>query len=338
MSVELRGVSRSFGEITAVRDVSLTVPTGSIVALLGPSGCGKTTTLRVVAGFETPDAGTVTVGGRIVAGPGAWVPPERRRVGMVFQQLALFPHMNVGGNVGYGLRGMSRAARADRVKAMLELVDLAGYERRRPEQLSGGEAQRVAVARALAPAPDVVLLDEPFSSLDVGLRVDVREQVVRILREAGATAILVTHDQDEALSLGDEVVVMLGGAVAQAGAPESVYRQPASAAVAEFLGDANLLDGEVTGGRLASVVGPLTVDARDGHATALVRPEDLDLIEDDDGTAEVREVQYFGHDQLVTLSVGGATVRARLHAQRRFSLGARVRIVVRDDRAVAFSQ
>jgi len=337
MSVELRGVTRRFGDITAVANVSLTVATGAVVALLGPSGCGKTTTLRIIAGFETPDAGTVTVGGRVVTGPGVWVPPERRRVGMVFQQLALFPHMNVAGNVGYGLRGMSRAARADRVGAMLELVDLKGYERRRPDQLSGGEAQRVAVARALAPAPDVVLLDEPFSSLDVSLRVEVREQVVCILRDAGATAVLVTHDQDEALSLGDEVVVMLGGAVAQVGAPEAVYRRPSSSAVAEFLGDANLLAGDVAGGRLESVLGPLAVEAADGRATALVRPEDLDLVADVDGAAEVLDVQYFGHDQLVTLSVGGTTVRARLHAQRRFSLGTRVRIVVSDDRAVTFA-
>ncbi|MGH9156300.1 MAG: ABC transporter ATP-binding protein [Acidimicrobiales bacterium] len=327
-SVELVGVSRSFGSVTAVDDVTLALPAGRITALLGPSGCGKTTTLRLVAGFETPDAGEVRLAGTTVAGPGTWVAPERRRVGMVFQQLALFPHLDVAGNVGYGLAGRSRTERRAKVDELLELVGLAGYGRRRPDQLSGGQAQRVALARALAPGPDVVLLDEPFSSLDVSLRAEVRAEVRRILGAAGTCALLVTHDQDEALALGDRVAVMLGGRLAQVGSPEEVYRRPASAAVAAFLGDTNLFSGEVSGGLLDTPVGRLGLDGPAGAATAMVRPEDLDVVQDPSGAGRVVEVVYYGHDQVVTVVLAdGSTVRARLHARRRLDPGTAVQVI-----------
>ncbi|MEO6121135.1 MAG: ABC transporter ATP-binding protein [Acidimicrobiales bacterium] len=329
-SVELVGVVKCFGPVRAVDEVTLALPAGDITALLGPSGCGKTTTLRLVAGFEAPDAGEVRLAGITVAGTGTWVAPERRRVGMVFQQLALFPHLDVAANVAYGLHRRSRADRRARVTELLDLVDLAGYERRRPDQLSGGQAQRVALARALAPGPEVVLLDEPFSSLDVSLREEVRAEVRRILKAAGTTALLVTHDQDEALALGDQVAVMLGGRLAQVGSPEEVYRRPASAAVAAFLGDTNLFSGMVTAGLLDTPVGRLALEGPAGVATGLVRPEDLELDEDPTGPGRVVDVVYYGHDQVVTVALpGGSVVRARLHARRRLAPGASVNVAAR---------
>ena len=327
-SVALRGLGKRFGAVEAVRDLDLDVPAGDITVLLGPSGCGKTTTLRMVAGFERPDTGSVAIGGTTVAGPGAgsWVPPERRQIGMVFQQLALFPHLDVAANVGYGLRGLDRRDRQARVAELLALVGLGGYEARYADQLSGGQAQRVALARALAPRPQVVLLDEPFSSLDVSLRADLRTEVRRILKSEGVTTLLVTHDQDEALSLGDQVAVMLDGRLAQAGAPEAVYRRPETPDVAAFLGDANLVEGEVEGGVLRTELGEAPVpDASPGPCWALVRPEDLDLVADAGAGATVLDVEYYGHDQLVTVALpSGSEVRARLHARHRFEPGTRV--------------
>jgi iron(III) transport system ATP-binding protein len=337
--VVLTRVSRSFGPVRAVRDADLTLAGGAVVALVGPSGCGKTTTLRIIAGFDAPDAGEVRVGGRLVAGLGVWVPPEHRRVGMVFQHLALFPHLDVAGNVAYGLRGSSGAERKRRVHEMLELVGLVGYEARFPEQLSGGQAQRVALARALAPDPDVVLLDEPFSSLDVSLRAEVRREVRRILATAGATALLVTHDQDEALALGDLVAVMLDGSIAQVGRPEEVYRRPATPAVAEFLGDANLVEGVVRGAVLETEMGELALvaDRDDGPALGLLRPEDLDLERAPDGPGTVLDVEYHGHDQLVTVALlSGRVLRARVHARHRFPPGCRVRLRPGGPGVVAF--
>lgn len=354
--VELVEVHKSFGAVAAVRGVSLTLPAGALTVLVGPSGCGKTTTLRLVAGFDSPDRGEIRIGGRVVAsagtgtgtGAGVVVAPERRRIGMVFQQLALFPHLDVAGNVGYGLSGMARAERRGRVAELLELVGLGGYERRRPHELSGGQAQRVALARALGPRPDVVLLDEPFSSLDVTLRAGVRAEVRSILRAAGATALLVTHDQEEALSLGDQVAVMLDGRIGQVGTPDDVYRRPVDLHVAGFLGEANLFEGEVRDGLLHTPLGQVRVGGSSRAVTALVRPEDLDLedlgVDQLDhgggggngatgaGTAVglVVDVEYYGHDQLVVVALAsGGPVRARLHADRRLQPGTRVRVRAR---------
>jgi iron(III) transport system ATP-binding protein len=323
--VELRGLRKSFGDVAAVDGVDLTVPGGAITALVGPSGCGKTTLLRLIAGLEMPDDGEVVISGEMMAGAGYWVPPERRRVGMVFQHLALFPHLNVAGNVGYGLAALGRSERQARVAELLELVGLRGYERRYPDQLSGGQAQRVAVARALAPRPAVVLLDEPFSSLDVSLRGEIRAEVQRILRTEGVTAVLVTHDQEEALSFGDQVAVMLDGRLAQVGTPEGAYQRPASPAVALFLGEANLISGEVSAGVMHTELGPVELAADDGPAMVALRPEDLDLEMVPEGPNRVVEVHYYGHDQLVTVELpSGARVRARLAADRRFPVGSAV--------------
>jgi len=221
-AIRLEGVTKRFGDVSAVRDASLDVAGGEILALLGPSGCGKTTLLRTIAGFERPDAGTIEVGGRVVAGA-AWAPPEARGVGMVFQDYALFPHLTVAENVGFGL---ARRDRATRVPALLALVDLCGLGARYPHELSGGQQQRVALARALAPAPRVVLLDEPWSNVDPQLRAELRAEVSAVLRPLHVTAILVTHDREEAFSVADRIALMRDGSIVQVGTPEELYFAP----------------------------------------------------------------------------------------------------------------
>jgi iron(III) transport system ATP-binding protein len=289
------GLMKTFGSIRAVDGFDLDVHDGEILALLGPSGCGKTTALRLVAGLERPDAGTVEIRGRLVAGAGTWVPPERRRVGLVFQDWALFPHLDVRANVAFGLDGDT----VDTVDELLDLVHLSGLAHRMPHELSGGQQQRVAVARALAPQPDVLLLDEPFSNLDAQLRAQVRGEVREVLRATGTTAVLVTHDQEEALSIADRVAVMLHGAVRQVGTPFDVYAAPADGRVARLLGEANLLPGVASAGRVAFALGDVDAPLPDGPCEVLVRPESLRAVADPTGAAHVTQVEFYGHDQLV---------------------------------------
>ncbi len=277
-SIRLRDLSKSFDGVDALRDVSLDVDDGEFFTLVGPSGCGKTTTLRAIAGFESPDEGTVRFGETEMAG----VPPEERDVGIVFQNYALFSHMTVGENVAYGLRfrdppgGQSDD---ERVAGLLELVDLPGFQDRNPDELSGGQRQRVALARALAPGPDVLLLDEPMSALDARLRQDLRTQVKRIQSELAITTVYVTHDQEEALAVSDRVAVMNDGRVEQVGTPEAVYREPETRFVAEFLGENNVFAGEVEGGSVWVGGTPFRLpglDAPDGSEVVFcVRPEKL---------------------------------------------------------------
>ena len=271
------GLVKDFGTVRAVDDVGLEVRRGEVLALIGPSGCGKTTCLRLIAGFEAPDGGRIELAGEVVAGAGRLVPPERRRVGMVFQDYALFPHLDVARNVGFGLARQGAAAARARVGEVLELVGLAGLESRFPHELSGGQQQRVALARALAPAPALVLLDEPFSNLDAALRSRVRADVRDILRRAGATAIFVTHDQDEALSLADQVAVLDRGRVLQAGPPEEVYAHPATPVVARLLGEANVLPGAASDGVATCELGRLAIDDAGLHGAVelLLRPESI---------------------------------------------------------------
>jgi ABC-type Fe3+/spermidine/putrescine transport system ATPase subunit len=240
--LKVQGLHKAFGSHPVLAGLDLTVPTGSLTAILGPSGSGKTTLLRVLAGFDQADAGSVRIGDTVVDGPGTHVPPERRRIGYVPQEGSLFPHLTVAANVGFGLPARER--RGPRVAALLASVGLAGLGPRYPHQLSGGQQQRVALARALAIEPAVVLLDEPFASLDAHLRAAVRADVQEIFRAAGTTAILVTHDQDEALSMADRVAVLRGGRIAQYAPPQDLYIRPADPQLARFIGDANLLDGE----------------------------------------------------------------------------------------------
>ena len=332
-AVRLQGVGRSYGPVTAVRDVDLEVGRGEVLALLGPSGCGKTTTLRLIAGFEAPDAGTVEVGGRTVAGPGINVPPEKRRVGMVFQDYALFPHLTVFQNVAYGLPGGKKA----RVEEVLALAHLEGLGGRMPHELSGGQQQRVALARALAPGPEVVLLDEPFSNLDAALRVRVRAEMRDILADAGATAVFVTHDQEEALSLADEVAVMMDGTVVQKAAPEVLYHNPASRRIAEFVGEANFIPGTHENGRLSCVLGEVPACGEcTGSVEAMLRPEALRLralqnggVAGGEAGATVISREFYGHDQLIKLRLdSGPVLCSRLGGGPGFRPGERVAVAV----------
>jgi iron(III) transport system ATP-binding protein len=336
-TVELEGLHKSFGAVRAVDGIDLVVGEGEILALLGPSGCGKTTTLRLIAGFDRPDAGRIVITGEPVAGEGRFVPAERRRIGVVFQDYALFPHLTVAQNVGYGVR--DRQERPARVRELLELVGLADNAGRMPHELSGGQQQRVALARALAPRPALVLLDEPFSNLDAALRVHVRAEVRSILLAANATAVFVTHDQEEALSLADRVAVMNRGRVLQTDSPSDLYANPADRFVATFVGDADLLPGSVhSESEVHTAVGALraTGPVSHGDVEVVLRPERVRLRLDGGGQGVVREIVYFGHDQLVEVALeGGERVRSRMGPGRAFEPGDRVSVAVTGD-VIAF--
>ncbi len=348
-TVAVEGVSVSYdGAARAVDEVSVSVQAGSIVSLLGPSGCGKTSLLRAIAGLERPVGGSISIGDRVVSGPRVWVKPEHRSVGMVFQDGALFPHLTVAENVAFGLNAAhikaSRSERAARVGELLELVDLAGLGDRLPETLSGGQQQRVALARSLAPNPSVLLLDEPFSALDAGLRVHVRAEVARILREIGVTSIFVTHDQDEAFVLGDQVAVMRDGRVEQFGAPDELYRRPVSKWVARFVGEANFVPGRPSGeaGRVDTTLGPVTIsdapvsDRTNEWVDVLVRPEQVTLSAGD--AAEITAVEYYGHDvRYELLLTDGTVLSARAHPDILRQRGDRVAIAFDGSASTAFA-
>ena len=263
IALECADLVKRFGRVEAVAGLNLTVAAGSILALLGPSGCGKTTTLRLIAGFERPDAGRIYIGGREVSSQSLSVPPEKRRIGMVFQEGALFPHLTVEQNVGYGLR--KDPGSSSRVDQVLDLVDLSGMRQRLPHQLSGGQQQRVALARALAPNPEILLMDEPFSNLDAKLREQLQRDVVDILHASGVTAVFVTHDQQAALSVGDEVAVMNEGQLEQIGAPAALYHTPDSRFVAQFIGEVDFLPANLEDGILSSELGTVGGNGRIEH-------------------------------------------------------------------------
>jgi iron(III) transport system ATP-binding protein len=331
-AIHCHGLVKAYEGVRAVDGLELEVPTGAVVALLGPSGCGKTTTLRLIAGFEQPDGGTIEIGGRVVVGAGVSVPPERRRVGMVFQDYALFPHMDVAANVGYGLDRGSRG----RVQEVLGLVGLANHGHRMPHELSGGEQQRVALARALAPEPDVILLDEPFSNLDATMRDRMRREVRTILKEAEATAVFVTHDQEEALAIADIVAVMRDGRIEMTGPPHHVYRRPVNPWVARFVGESEFIEGTAEVGKVVTDLGtfpqfgPLL-----GDVQVMIRPEWVHPVRSDEGVATVIDREFYGHDQLLLLQLhGGRTITARTDSNASVGPGDRVDIGI--DEVVVF--
>ncbi len=312
--LEVRGLRKAFGATPVLRGMDLDVPSGALAALLGHSGCGKTTLLRIVAGFERADAGEVRIDGRTVVDGPAGAPPERRRVSVVPQEGALFPHLTVAQNVAFGLPGrgpVARRRRRERVRDLLDLIGLPDVGDRMPSQLSGGQQQRVAVARALAPEPDVVLLDEPFSALDAALRGALRDDVRAALKATGATGVLVTHDQEEALSIADLVAVVRDGVVVQAAEPARVYREPADLETARFVGDAVLLPADVAGGVAHTPVGTLKLlrgdNVASGRGVVAVRPEQFHMVRAGRGAAvaTVDDVTFHGHDATVRLVLTG---------------------------------
>lgn len=349
-ALTITDVSKRFEAVQALDAASMVVRVGTLTALLGPSGCGKTTLLRIIAGFEAPDSGTVHIGERLAASIDRFDPPETRSVGIVPQEGSLFPHLSVQDNVGFGLPPNQR--RGSRTSAMLELVGLSGYEKRRPHELSGGQQQRVALARCLAPRPSIVLLDEPFAALDATLRAELRSETRQLLRETNTTAVLVTHDQDEALSMSDTVVLMRAGQVVQSAEPAELYANPVDTWAAQFVGDANLLpvvSASMRSDRVATAAGTIAVrgDTRSGGgpATALLRPEQL-LLEDNetartvfpssqpgDATfavqAVITRVVFHGHEHLVSLRTDeGLEMVARTPAHQRFRITQRVGVRV----------
>jgi iron(III) transport system ATP-binding protein len=308
---------KSFGTQAVLTGIDLQVPAASITAVLGPSGSGKTTLLRVVAGFERADRGTVILGRRIVENAHRAFPPEQRGIGYVPQEGSLFPHLTVAANVAFGTRRANRRKSTEHAEAMLELVGLAGQGKRYPHQLSGGEQQRVALARALAISPALVLLDEPFSSLDAGLRTSVRSDVQDVLQKGNVTAVLVTHDQDEALSVADQVAVIRDGTIAQCGAPQELYDHPVDPAMARFLGDANLVPATLEGETVTTPFGPLAVrpdpsaTVPNGTVVALIRPEQLTISPVLTGgglRATIARTEFHGHDAVITLDPRSPTL------------------------------
>jgi iron(III) transport system ATP-binding protein len=331
-------VSKRFGSVVAVDRAELCVKRGEFVALLGPSGCGKTTLLRLVAGFERPDGGEIRLEDRLVAGSSAWTPPERRRVGLVFQDYALFPHLTVAENVGFGV---GRRERGARLREVLALVGLEGYEGRYPHELSGGQQQRVALARALAPRPAIVLLDEPWSNIDPLLRAAMREELAAILRAADVTVVLVTHDREEAFSIADRVALMLDGTIVQAGTPEQIYLHPADRWSAEFSGAGNFLPGRVDGGLVETLVGRFEVANGGAPAAAvevLIRPEQLVLRPDPTGRGEVVDRQFRGHDVFYRVRLeDGTTLVSQRPSTEIVPLGARVAVDPYDAAVAVFA-
>jgi iron(III) transport system ATP-binding protein len=311
-ALEISRLAKNFSGRPVLREVSFNVAAGSLIAILGASGSGKTTLLRLIAGFEQPDSGEIRLAGDMIASKTFFRRPEQRAIGYVAQEGALFPHLSVAGNITFGLPRAERRAR-HRVAELLAMVDLpASYADRAPQQLSGGEQQRVALARALAPNPKLLLLDEPFSALDAGLRAETRDAVAAAIKAAGATAILVTHDQEEALSMGQRVGVLQQGVLVQMSAPESLYRRPANPALANFVGEAVLLSGIADRGHVHCALGvlPTAKDALQASVEVMIRPEQIKMnVDPAQGgvPATIQKITFYGHDALIRLQLKDAS-------------------------------
>lgn len=327
--LEITGITKGFGEGNVLNGISLSVANNELVAILGASGAGKSTLLRLIAGFEKPDLGEIVFDGQTVAGQ-AFVPAEKRQIGIVPQDGALFPHLSVYDNIGFGLK--KSADKDQRIRQLLQLTELTGFEKRKPQELSGGQMQRVALARALAPKPKLVLLDEPFSALDAELRERLRVDVRRIIRAEGVSAILVTHDQEEALSLADRVAVLREGKIIQVGTPTDIYNSPADIGIATFLGDSVLIDGSVEAGKLNTGLGKLTalnqvVEGQSG--VVAIRSENFYLQPNPSGDSEVVGRVFFGHDAVVEVQTLTLRIKARSNGPFAPEVGMRVTVWVR---------
>ena len=337
--IELKNLTKYYGSSKAVDNVSFKVEKGEIFAILGPSGCGKTTTLRLIAGFEKPNIGEIRIDKKIVAGTGRYTPPERRHVGMVFQDYALFPHLNMKENIAYGLN-MPNEQKEEVVEDMLGFVGLEGFSKRYPHQLSGGQQQRVALARALAPCPVVVLLDEPLSNLDTDMRIRMREDLLSILRKAHTTTILVTHDQEEAFSMADHVAVMNNGRIEQKGTPEEIYHFPSTRFVANFVGQADFIDGVVEEKGIATEIGVFSNNkgySKNIRVQLMIRPDDISFVKDKNGEAAVESQQFKGSENLYTLKLPSGK---RVHSSRPSTLvvekGTKVNVKANPTHIIAF--
>lgn len=331
--IELDQITMTYpgGKSPAVQDISFKVEKGRVLALLGPSGSGKTTLLRLIAGFEMPDQGSILLDGRVVSRPGYCLPPEKRGVGMVFQDYALFPHLTVAQNVAFGLRRASASERQRRVMEVLTLVGLTGYERGYPHELSGGQQQRVALARALAPNPIVVLLDEPFSHLDPDMRARMRYEVQQILKRVGTTVVLVTHDHEEAFAMADQIAVLNEGKLEQVDTPEAVYHTPLTPFVADFVGQADFLPGTVEAdGLIHTEIGlfPNEIGYPEGTSlVVMIRPDDIHLVPDPKGSGIVVSRQFRGSENLYLISLpSGQTLHSSEHSVAVYAPGTRVDI------------
>jgi iron(III) transport system ATP-binding protein len=338
--VRLDSVSKNFETTKAISNLTVEIGKGDFFSLLGPSGCGKTTTLRLIAGLERPDAGTIAIGGEVVASPGTWIAPEKRGIGIVFQDYALFPHMTVAQNVAFGLHGCGRAQIKARTEELIELTGMKGLFGRYPHELSGGQRQRVALARSLAPNPRVILLDEPFSNLDADLREELRWETKRILKEQGATTILVTHDQEEAFSLSDRVGVLRNGKLEQLGSPEEIYHRPCNKFVADFVGKADFIDGIAEGAIVHSTFGSFPLDGcypGTKQVELMIRPDDVRFTPNAAGQAMIIESRFLGASVLYRLQFAdGRIINAIRHSVKSVPVGSRVHVTVDAKHIVIF--
>ena len=345
--IELKSVSKTFlgSKEPVLNNINIEVEKGSIITLLGPSGSGKSTTLRIIAGFERSDTGSVVIAGKVVSDNHTWISPEKRGIGMVFQDYALFPHLNVYNNIGFGYKGKDRY---ERIMEVMNLVNLVGFEKRYPNELSGGQQQRVALARALTRKPFVVLLDEPFSNLDADLRVQMRMEVKRIIKEAGATAIFVSHDQKDALSISNKIIVMKDGLIQQIGTPQEIYKNPVNKFVATFIGSSTIIDGKVSedGTSVITEIGLIPFDNKNNikpmeEVYISIRPESLTL--DDLGSLKgrVKHMSYTGEVTEVVLELVPSNdkrieVLAHLNSEQAINIGDELRFKVLNHQVSVF--
>ena len=330
--LEIKDVSMNFGATQVLSGITLELESKQLLAVLGSSGAGKSTLMRLIAGFDAVASGSIVLDGVTLSDSTTTVAPEKRSIGIVPQDSALFPHLNVRQNIGFGLSGLAKDAKEQRVNELLQLIRMEEFAGRMPEELSGGQVQRVALARALAPKPKLILLDEPFSALDAELRQQLREEVRQVLRAEGATAVMVTHDQEEALSLADRVAVLREGRIIQVGSPSEIYNSPADVGIATFLGESVLVDGKVAGGKILTDLGSLSslnnvVEGASG--VVAIRSENFYLQPNPSGDSEVVGRVFFGHDALVEVQTPKLRIRARSNGPFAPEVGMKVTVWVR---------